>query len=151
MLNIEKQNIIVTGASGGIGNSIVEKLDETGANILASGTKVEKLEDLNKQRRKNAARLTLLISKHSEYLETIEITDDMTPGYYGFPIFLKPNTKISRNTLCSRLESYGIETRPNMGGCLPDQPGFLNQQHRVHGDLSNARSIKENAFFIGVH
>jgi len=38
-----------------------------------------------------------------------------------------------------------------MGGCLPDQPGFLNQKHRVHGDLSNSRSIKENAFFIGVH
>ena len=37
MLNIEKQNIIVTGASGGIGNSIVEKLNECGANILATG------------------------------------------------------------------------------------------------------------------
>jgi len=112
---------------------------------------LEKLEDLNKQRRKNASRMTSIISKHSEYLETIKINDDMTPGYYGFPIFLKPNTKITRNTLCSRLESYGIETRPNMGGCLPDQPGFLNQKHRVHGDLSNSRSIKENAFFIGVH
>ncbi|NDG90054.1 MAG: 3-oxoacyl-[acyl-carrier-protein] reductase, partial [Proteobacteria bacterium] len=36
----------VTGASGGIGNSIVEKLNDCGANVLASGTRLEKLEEL---------------------------------------------------------------------------------------------------------
>ena len=46
MKNLENKNIIVTGASGGIGNSIVQKLYENGANILASGTKIEKLEKL---------------------------------------------------------------------------------------------------------
>ena len=46
MNDLKDKNIIVTGASGGIGNSIVEKLSEAGANILASGTKIEKLEEL---------------------------------------------------------------------------------------------------------
>ena len=46
MKDLENKNIIVTGASGGIGNSIVQKLYENGANILASGTKIEKLEKL---------------------------------------------------------------------------------------------------------
>ena len=46
MKDLENKNIIVTGASGGIGNSIVEKLNECGANVLASGTRVEKLEKL---------------------------------------------------------------------------------------------------------
>ena len=46
MSNLKNKNIIVTGASGGIGNSIVKKLYEQGANILASGTKIEKLEEL---------------------------------------------------------------------------------------------------------
>ena len=46
MKDLENKNIIVTGASGGIGNSIVEKLNESGANILASGTRIEKLEEL---------------------------------------------------------------------------------------------------------
>ena len=49
MKDLENKNIIVTGASGGIGNSIVEKLNETGANILASGTRIEKLEELKKK------------------------------------------------------------------------------------------------------
>ena len=48
MNNLEKKNIIVTGASGGIGSSIIKKLNEAGANILATGTRIEKLEELKK-------------------------------------------------------------------------------------------------------
>ena len=48
MSNLEKKNIIVTGASGGIGNAIIKKLSQAGANILASGTRIEKLEELKK-------------------------------------------------------------------------------------------------------
>tara|TARA_X000001036_G_scaffold148848_1_gene141452 strand:- start:407 stop:1144 length:738 start_codon:yes stop_codon:yes gene_type:complete len=46
---LKGKNIVVTGASGGIGNSIVKKLYDNGANILASGTKIEKLEELKKK------------------------------------------------------------------------------------------------------
>ena len=46
MSGLDGKNIIVTGATGGIGNSIIKKLHEAGANILASGTKVEKLNEL---------------------------------------------------------------------------------------------------------
>jgi len=48
MNDLKNKNIIVTGASGGIGNSIVKKLYEVGANVLASGTRLEKLEELKK-------------------------------------------------------------------------------------------------------
>ena len=48
MNNLEKKNIIITGASGGIGSSIIKKLNEAGANILATGTRIEKLEELKK-------------------------------------------------------------------------------------------------------
>tara|TARA_Y100000741_G_scaffold351586_1_gene322805 strand:+ start:717 stop:1454 length:738 start_codon:yes stop_codon:yes gene_type:complete len=43
---LKDKNVIVTGASGGIGNSIVKVLNDSGANILATGTKIEKLEQL---------------------------------------------------------------------------------------------------------
>ena len=46
MNDLKNKNVIITGASGGIGNSIVKKFYENGANILASGTKLEKLEKL---------------------------------------------------------------------------------------------------------
>ena len=41
MSDLKNKNIIVTGASGGIGNAIIKKLSEAGANILASERWVE--------------------------------------------------------------------------------------------------------------
>ena len=52
MIDVKNKNIIVTGASGGIGNSIIKILSKSGANIIASGTKLEKLEELKKKKRK---------------------------------------------------------------------------------------------------
>ena len=49
MNDLKKNNIIVTGATGGIGNSIIKKLYDAGANILATGTKDEKLQELKKK------------------------------------------------------------------------------------------------------
>jgi len=49
MNDLKENNIIVTGATGGIGNSIIKKLYDVGANILATGTKDEKLQELKKK------------------------------------------------------------------------------------------------------
>ena len=71
MSNLENKNIIVTGASGGIGKSIIEKLNQAGANILASGTKIEKLEELKKNF-KNIKILKFDISQSDKIEEFIE-------------------------------------------------------------------------------
>ena len=71
MKDLENKKIVVTGASGGIGNSIVEKLNECGANILASGTRVEKLEEL-KKKFKNVKILKFDISQNEKIEEFIE-------------------------------------------------------------------------------
>ena len=71
MNDLKNKNIIVTGASGGIGNSIIEKLHNCGANILASGTKIEKLEEL-KKKFKNIKILKFDISKSDEIESFIE-------------------------------------------------------------------------------
>ena len=71
MSNLENKNIIVTGASGGIGNAIIKKLNEAGANILASGTRIEKLEELKKKYEKIKI-LKFDISKSEKIEEFIE-------------------------------------------------------------------------------
>ena len=71
MKDLKNKNIIVTGASGGIGSSIVEKLSESGANILASGTRVEKLEEL-KNNFKSIKILKFDISQNDKIEEFIE-------------------------------------------------------------------------------
>ena len=52
MNDLKDKNIIVTGASGGIGNAIIKKLNDAEVNILASGTRIEKLEELKKKFKK---------------------------------------------------------------------------------------------------
>ena len=43
MINLKNKNIILTGSTGGIGMSILEKLVNSGANIIATGTNEDKL------------------------------------------------------------------------------------------------------------
>ena len=71
MTDLKNKNIIVTGASGGIGNSIIKKLNEAGANILASGTKIEKLNEL-KNKYKNIKTLQFDISQSDKIEEFVE-------------------------------------------------------------------------------
>ena len=49
MINFKNKNILITGASGGIGAALVKKFVSLGANVLGSGTKTEKLELIKKQ------------------------------------------------------------------------------------------------------
>ena len=71
MIDLKKKNIIGTGASGRIGNSMIKKLHECGANILASGTRIEKLEEL-KSKYKNIKILKFDISQDTKIEEFIE-------------------------------------------------------------------------------
>jgi len=71
MNSLIDKNIIVTGASGGIGNSIVERLNQNGANILATGTRIEKLEEL-KEKFSNIKILKFDISQHEKIEGFIE-------------------------------------------------------------------------------
>ena len=71
MSNLENKKIIITGATGGIGSSITKILSESGAKILATGTKIEKLEEL-KSKFENVSTLRFDISKIDKVEEFIE-------------------------------------------------------------------------------
>ena len=45
-MNLKNKNILITGATGGIGNSLVEKFYNLGSKIIATGTNLEKLKNL---------------------------------------------------------------------------------------------------------
>ena len=79
MISLKNKNIIVTGASGGIGNSIVEKLNENGANVLATGTRIEKLEEL-KEKFKNIKILKFDVSEHEKIEEFINSATEELGG-----------------------------------------------------------------------
>ena len=71
MINLKNLNIILTGSTGGIGSAILEKLYKYEANIIATGTKKEKL-DLIKEKFKNITVKQFDISNHSSIEKFIE-------------------------------------------------------------------------------
>ena len=101
MTNVDKLNIIVTGASGGIGNSIVEKLHENGANILATGTNVGKLDSLQKKL-KNVKILPFDISQQDKIENFINDASEMLGGNLNC---LVNNAGITRDNLAIRMSS----------------------------------------------
>ena len=70
MINLENKNIILTGATGGIGDSIAETLISLKANLLATGTNQKKLDHL-KEKHKNLIIIKQDISAHGELEEFI--------------------------------------------------------------------------------
>ena len=71
MIDFKNKKILITGASGGIGYSLVDKFNLLGGSILATGTKIEKLEEL-KSNVKNVNILSFDISQSAKIEEFIE-------------------------------------------------------------------------------
>ena len=99
MNNLENKNIIVTGASGGIGNSIVKKLNKAGANILASGTRIEKLEEL----KKNFENIKILKFDISQSDKIDEFIENATNELGGSLDGLVNNAGITQDNLAIRM------------------------------------------------
>ncbi|MDA7813965.1 3-oxoacyl-ACP reductase FabG [Candidatus Pelagibacter sp.] len=99
MNNLENKNIIVTGASGGIGNSIVKKLNQAGANILASGTRIEKLEEL----KKNFENIKILKFDISQSDKIAEFIENATNELGGSLDGLVNNAGITQDNLAIRM------------------------------------------------
>ena len=99
MSNLEKKNIIITGASGGIGNAIIKKLSEAGANILASGTRIEKLEEL----KKNFEGLKILKFDISQSDKIEEFIENATSELGGSLDGIVNNAGITQDNLAIRM------------------------------------------------
>ena len=99
MSNLENKNIIVTGASGGIGNAIIKKLSKAGANILASGTRIEKLEEL----KKNFEGLKILKFDISQSDKIEEFIENATNELGGSLDGIVNNAGITQDNLAIRM------------------------------------------------
>jgi 3-oxoacyl-[acyl-carrier protein] reductase len=49
MINFKNKKVLITGATGGIGNDLLKKFVSLEANVLGSGTKTEKLDEIKKK------------------------------------------------------------------------------------------------------
>ena len=101
MIDLKDNNIILTGATGGIGTSILENLILTGANVLATGTNDEKL-SLIKKKYKNVRTEKFDISNHSEIENFINKANDILGGRIDVLI---NNAGITKDNLSIRMKN----------------------------------------------
>ena len=76
MIDLKNINIILTGATGGIGGSILEILDNCKAKIIATGTNPEKLEKI-KEKYKNVVIKRFDILEHNNIENFINECDEI--------------------------------------------------------------------------
>ena len=100
MIDLKDTNIILTGATGGIGHSILENLIFTGANVLATGTNEDKL-NLIKEKYKNIRTEKFDISNHSEIENFINKANESLGGKVDVLI---NNARITRDNLSIRMK-----------------------------------------------
>ena len=100
MINLKNLNIILTGATGVIGNSILNKLTYAGANVLATGTNDEKLKKIKKNFR-NINILKFDISNHKEIEKFVEDCNNILSNRIDILI---NNAGITKDNLSIRMK-----------------------------------------------
>ncbi len=79
MINFKGKKILITGGTGGIGKELVKKFVSLNGEVLATGTKNEKLENLRKEF-PTIKTLKFDISEHSKIEEFIENVSSQLTG-----------------------------------------------------------------------
>ena len=99
MINFKNKNILITGASGGIGNELVKKFVSLGGNVLGSGTNSEKLDKIKKQ----YPNIKVKKFDIAEHLRIEEFIDDVSLELNGLDILIN-NAGINADNLSLRMK-----------------------------------------------
>ncbi len=94
------KNVLITGATGGIGGSLVKIFHKNGYNICATGTNNEKLNSLNELYSERLKTFKCNLSDHSQVEELVSISNE----YYGNTEILINNAGITRDNLFLRMK-----------------------------------------------
>ncbi len=100
MIDLKDLNIILTGATGVIGNSILDKLASAGSNILATGSNEEKLKKI-KEKYKKINILKFDISNHEGIEKFVEDCSNILSGNIDILI---NNAGITQDNLSIRMK-----------------------------------------------
>ena len=99
MFDLKNKKVIVTGATGGIGDAIVNRFVDQEAKVLATGTNIEKLK-LLKDKHNKIYTSRFDISNHEEIEKFVEHSSEILEGG---PDILINNAGVTRDNLSLRM------------------------------------------------
>lgn len=114
-------------------------------------SQLKKLDHFIFARKQNHSLLSAALEKYQDRLFLHTANPKSDPSWFGYVITIKPDAKITRAEVVSKLEDRKIETRNLFCGNLLRHPAYQNITHRVAGSLKNSDLITTNTFFIGVY
>jgi CDP-6-deoxy-D-xylo-4-hexulose-3-dehydrase len=112
---------------------------------------LEKLDDFVGKRRRNFGILKEGLLAYEDRFVLPEATRGAVPSWFGFPITVRADARLSRAQIVNYLEESGIDTRMLFAGNITKQPMFSGIAHRISGELRNTDTIMERTFWIGVY
>ena len=112
---------------------------------------LEKLPGFIEKRKENFSKIKSELQEYEELLIMPVATKNSDPSWFGFPITVRENDKFTRNELIMHLEKNMIMTRLLFAGNITKQPGYVDIECRIVGELKNTDYIMNNTFFIGVY
>ena len=112
---------------------------------------MEKLPDFCNRRKENFKVWHRIFSIYPDYFILPEATDGADPAWFAFIVTLKDGIPFTRDEITQHLNTNLIETRNLFAGNITKQPGFLKQQWRTIGLLTNTDYIMDNTFFLGTY
>jgi CDP-4-dehydro-6-deoxyglucose reductase, E1 len=112
-------------------------------------TQMDKIPQFVEARRRNFARLNEGLKVWEDQIILPRHDPRANPSPFGFPITVRPG--IERRKLVKHLEDANIETRLVFGGNVLRQPGFLDIERRMHGEMTQSDIVMRDTLFIGVY
>jgi len=100
MINFKDKKILITGATGGIGNALVKKFLSLNGTVLATGTNTEKLDDL----KKNFPNINILKFDISEHSKIENFIENVSSQLRGLDIVVN-NAGITMDNLSLRMKN----------------------------------------------
>ena len=79
MIDLKNKKVLITGATGGIGNSLVKKFNDLNCTIIASGTNEDKLNNL-KNKYENIITEKFKLDEHNKIEEFINKVEQKAEG-----------------------------------------------------------------------
>jgi CDP-6-deoxy-D-xylo-4-hexulose-3-dehydrase len=113
-------------------------------------TQLAKLDSFCSARRKNWQRLRDGL-EGVPWLMLPKATPRSDPSWFGFVLTVDVDAPFTRAALIEFLEARRIGTRRLFAGNLTRHPAYIDQPHRVVGDLTNSDVITEHTFWVGVY
>jgi len=98
-MNFKNKKILITGATGGIGNALVKKFSDLGGVVLATGTKTEKLDEI----KKNFGKVLVKRFDISDHSKIEEFIDNVSLELGGLDILVN-NAGVNVDNLSLRMK-----------------------------------------------